>query len=308
MSINDLKTYSRNWNLEFIERYRQEKCLWKSSHPDYSNQSIRIAAYDNLVEKLREVEPNPDRNMVVRKINSLRSAFRREYRKKCNNPEYEVRLWYFDKLLFIATEKATPHFIYPNKRRLLKVDEDSGDFLMLDQKPNIKSSDSNTEQEIEEILHEEEEEEEDHVVEPIEVEVDQKNKLNNAQTFKILDISALQASNSSDIQNALDNQSTNHTNVQSIPTISITKEQFPQLFSPTFQHQQNQSTTSQGQSSSPSNNSQKMNDEYDAIGLNVAVKLRSMNSHQRIIAEKLIGDVLFNGQLNTLSITSHLTQ
>lgn len=263
----------------------------------------------SLVEKLREVEPNPDRNMVVRKINSLRSAFRREYRKKCNNPDYEVRLWYFDKLLFIATEKAAAPVIYPNKRRVLKVDDDSEDFLMLDQKPNIKTSDSIAEQEIEDILQEEEEEEED-PVEPVEVEVEQKNKLTNTQTFKILDISSLQASNTSDIQSALDNQAANHTNVQSIPTISITKEQFPQLFSPTFQHQhqQNQSTSSSSPSSNLSVNSQKMNDEYDAIGLNVAVKLRSMNSHQRIIAEKLIGDVLFNGQLNTLSITSHLTQ
>lgn len=259
----------------------------------------------SLVEKLREVEPNPDRNMVVRKINSLRSAFRREYRKKCNNPDYEVRLWYFDKLLFIATEKAAQPIIYPSKRRVLKVDEDSEDFLMLDQKPNIKTSESNTDHEIEEILQEEDDEEED-PVEPVDVELEQKNKLNNTQTFKILDISALQASNASEIQSTLDNQTANHTNVQSIPTISITKEQFPQLFSSNFQqqHQQNQS----GNSLAQSTNSPKMNDEYDAIGLNVAVKLRSMNSHQRIIAEKLIGDVLFNGQLNTLSITSHLTQ
>lgn len=244
--------------------------------------------------------------MVVRKINSLRSAFRREYRKKCNNPDYEVRLWYFDKLLFIAAEKSQP-VIYPNKRRLLKVDEDSEDFLMLDQKPNIKTTETNADHEIEEILHDEDDEEEE-PVEPVEVEVEQKNKINNTQTFKILDISALQTPNTTELQNALDSTTSNHTNVQSIPTISITKEQFPQLFSPNFQHQhqQNQTTTSSNQS--PSSNSQKMTDEYDAIGLNVAVKLRSMNSHQRIIAEKLIGDVLFNGQLNTLSITSHLTQ
>lgn len=208
--------------------------------------------------------------------------------------------------MFIATEKATPPVIYPSKRRVLKVDEDSEDFLMLDQKPNIKSSDSNAEQEIEEILQEDEDDEEDHV-EPIEVQVEQKNKLNNSQTFKILDISALQASSTSEIQNALDSQqTTNHTNVQSIPTIQITKEQFPQLFTPSFQHQQNQSTNSSVQCSPHS--SQKMNDEYDAIGLNVSIKLRSMNSHQRIIAEKLIGDVLFNGQLGTLSINHSISR
>lgn len=242
--------------------------------------------------------------MVVRKINSLRSAFRREYRKKCNNPDYEVRLWYFEKLLFIATEKAAQPVMFANKRRQLKVDEDSEDFLMLDQKPNIKTIPSNVDHELEEILQDQEDDEEE-LVEPAEVEADQKNKLDSTQTFKILDISALQTPNTTEMQNALDNTTSNHTNVQSIPTISITKEQFPQLFSPNFQ-QQSQGTPSSTQLSI--SNSQKMNDEYDAIGLNVAVKLRSMSSHQRIIAEKLIGDVLFNGQLNTLSITSHLTQ
>uniref|UniRef100_T1GQH3 BESS domain-containing protein n=1 Tax=Megaselia scalaris TaxID=36166 RepID=T1GQH3_MEGSC len=137
---------------------------------------------------------------------------------------------------------------------------------------------------------------------------DKKTQLTNTQTFKILDISALQASNGSEIQNALENQSTNHTNVQSIPTIQITKEQFPQLFNQTFQSPNPTASQSQSINSSTSSSSHKLNDEYDAIGLNVAVKLRSMNPHQRIIAEKLIGDVLFNGQLNTLSITSHLTQ
>lgn len=241
--------------------------------------------------------------MVVRKINSLRSAFRREYRKKLNNPDYEVRLWYFDKLLFIAAEKSTPQVLFQSKRRVLKVDEDSEDFLMLDNpKTSIKSNDSNTEQEVEELLEEDEEEEQ-----PMEME-DKKTQLTNTQTFKILDISALQASNGSEIQNALENQSTNHTNVQSIPTIQITKEQFPQLFNQTFQSPNPTASQSQSINSSTSSSSHKLNDEYDAIGLNVAVKLRSMNPHQRIIAEKLIGDVLFNGQLNTLSITSHLTQ
>lgn len=43
-----------------------------------------------------------------------------------------------------------------------------------------------------------------------------------------------------------------------------------------------------------------MEDEYDAIGRNVAAKLRNMRLDQRIIAEKLVNDILFEAQLGNL--------
>ncbi|KAF7996482.1 hypothetical protein HCN44_002114 [Aphidius gifuensis] len=49
------------------------------------------------------------------------------------------------------------------------------------------------------------------------------------------------------------------------------------------------------------NNSYNGEDEFDAIGKNVAVKLRNMRIDQRIFAEKLLNDVLFEGQLGTLN-------
>jgi len=54
--------------------------------------------------------------------------------------------------------------------------------------------------------------------------------------------------------------------------------------------------------------SHRQDDEYDAIGVNVASKLRSINPTQRIVAEKLISDVLFNAQLGNLTVHSALTQ
>ncbi|XP_011063928.1 PREDICTED: uncharacterized protein LOC105151746 isoform X1 [Acromyrmex echinatior] len=48
------------------------------------------------------------------------------------------------------------------------------------------------------------------------------------------------------------------------------------------------------------NNSFIMEDEYDAIGRNVAAKLRNMRLDQRIIAEKLLNDILFEAQLGNL--------
>ncbi|XP_057332247.1 uncharacterized protein LOC130672053 [Microplitis mediator] len=53
-------------------------------------------------------------------------------------------------------------------------------------------------------------------------------------------------------------------------------------------------------------NSSIIEDEFDAIGKNVAAKLRGMRLDQRIVAEKLINDVLFEAQLGTLHRSSTL--
>lgn len=48
------------------------------------------------------------------------------------------------------------------------------------------------------------------------------------------------------------------------------------------------------------------NDEFDAIGKNVAAKLRNMRTEQRIIAEKLLNDILFEAQLGNLHRDSNI--
>ncbi|OAD54010.1 hypothetical protein WN48_08430 [Eufriesea mexicana] len=54
------------------------------------------------------------------------------------------------------------------------------------------------------------------------------------------------------------------------------------------------------------NNSFVMEDEFDAIGRNVAAKLRNMRLDQRIIAEKLLNDILFEAQLGNLHRDSNI--
>lgn len=55
-----------------------------------------------------------------------------------------------------------------------------------------------------------------------------------------------------------------------------------------------------------SHNSFMLDDEYDAIGRNVAAKLRNMRLDQRIIAEKLLNDILFEAQLCNLHRESRI--
>lgn len=45
-------------------------------------------------------------------------------------------------------------------------------------------------------------------------------------------------------------------------------------------------------------------DEFDALGKIVATRCRNMQNNQRIVAEKLINDILYYGQLEQLSASS----
>ena len=56
---------------EFIEIYQIEECLWKVKSKEYHNRDKKNAAYEKLIQKLRETTPNADRDMVVKKINNF---------------------------------------------------------------------------------------------------------------------------------------------------------------------------------------------------------------------------------------------
>ncbi|KAG8238136.1 hypothetical protein J437_LFUL017297 [Ladona fulva] len=68
----------------FIDAYRSLPELWDSTCVSYSNHVKKAAAYDVLIEKLKPLEHDATRDSVVKKINNLRSVFRKEL-KKINN-------------------------------------------------------------------------------------------------------------------------------------------------------------------------------------------------------------------------------
>lgn len=69
--------YPRDFIKEFILLYRTNGCLWNRKSTYYRNIDHRERAYQNLVKKLKEVDATADRKMVTRKINILRTSFRR---------------------------------------------------------------------------------------------------------------------------------------------------------------------------------------------------------------------------------------
>ncbi|KAH8306285.1 hypothetical protein KR018_006155 [Drosophila ironensis] len=350
----DLRSYSRHWLTEFIEQYQKEECLWQPKHNDYSNHAARNKSYDRLVEKLKEVEPNPDRAMVVRKINSLRSAFRREFRKTSNKTDYETRLWYYDKLLFIADHKPKRHEMDSKLKRELKINFDDEDSMEYEEESHHTTTQSqhlgsivpSSSDEVEEVpasanvvvssegatlstlsvtpaecvaLVKNEEQEaaaaaaaqaHQHLVAHAAAQNSIAAAAAQGHAVKVLEITSLDSNSQREIQQAVNSleqhqqqlQHLQQTNghAQGVPTIQIGREHYQPLFGTA-------GTTAYTTTTAPST-SHRHEDEYDAIGVNVACKLRTINPTQRIIAEKLISDVLFNAQLDTLTVNSVLTQ
>lgn len=106
--------YPPNILKEFIALYRNLPCLWQISSRGYKDKQLKKRAYEILVEKLREVNVNADREEVSRRINILRTSFRREYKKalklaiKYPKSRFKSSLWYYDLMKFVEEDKGEP--------------------------------------------------------------------------------------------------------------------------------------------------------------------------------------------------------
>lgn len=105
---------SNNWSrisiLKFIEKYRSLDSIWKIKSKDYCNIGKRDVAYKDLLNLVKKFDPQATKDTVLKKINNLRTAFRRELRKvKCAQRPgmrpYVPRLWCFDDFLFLLDQE-----------------------------------------------------------------------------------------------------------------------------------------------------------------------------------------------------------
>lgn len=108
-----MSSWSKDFLLQFIELFRGEECLWKITSKDYHNKVKREAAYKTLIQKVKEIDPLANKTLVTKKINSLRTAFRKELRKTGSlvsgmsaDDVYVPKLWYFDQLLFLTDQEV----------------------------------------------------------------------------------------------------------------------------------------------------------------------------------------------------------
>lgn len=107
------KVEDREFWREFIAVYRELPELWKVKCDEYKNRNKKDAAYEKLVAKLKEIEPKADRAIVRSKINSLRTAYRREVKKmkesrksgRGTDDVYSPNLWYFEEIDFLRDQE-----------------------------------------------------------------------------------------------------------------------------------------------------------------------------------------------------------
>ncbi|XP_054726004.1 uncharacterized protein LOC129235936 [Anastrepha obliqua] len=100
---------------DFIEMYRSEPCLWQVKSHDYHDRMKKDNAYTKLAKKLDEIEPGATKKSVINKVNSLRSAFRKEKKKveaskksgSSADSIYKPALWYYDLFDFLQ-DQDTP--------------------------------------------------------------------------------------------------------------------------------------------------------------------------------------------------------
>jgi len=112
--LQDSRTYSREFMIEFIDLYKTLPAVWKVKSKSYSDRNLKNAAYEKLISKLREVEPNADRETAVKKINNIRSSYRRELKKvkqsmhsgAGSDDVYSPTLWYFPLLSFLSDQET----------------------------------------------------------------------------------------------------------------------------------------------------------------------------------------------------------
>lgn len=103
-----IRIENKQFWIEFIEIYHHSPELWKLRSDEYKNKRLKDQAYIRLIEKLKEMEPAADKEMVRKKINILRVSYRRELKKvvksqrKSGNQDFHVpSLWYFENMDFL---------------------------------------------------------------------------------------------------------------------------------------------------------------------------------------------------------------
>lgn len=123
----DLRQCSREFLTDFIALYESFPCIWRVKSKEYSNREKKGEAYERLVEKFKEIDATASRDTVVKKVNSMRSVYRKELAKVNKSIRsgagedeiYKPSLWYFD-LLHFLNDQETPR---PSRNTMDEIEE-----------------------------------------------------------------------------------------------------------------------------------------------------------------------------------------
>ncbi|CAH2105932.1 unnamed protein product [Euphydryas editha] len=113
---------------DFILTFESLPVLWDPNHPHYTNKYKRNKALLRLVPILKKTKPDATTIDVKKKINSIRSNYRRELRKVLATQEpgddddvYKPKIWYFPYLDFLRKLEQRQNSSQQNKSVLPKL-------------------------------------------------------------------------------------------------------------------------------------------------------------------------------------------
>ncbi|XP_071448244.1 uncharacterized protein [Hetaerina americana] len=258
----DLRQYSKRFVRDFIETYRSLPALWKVRSKEYTDRGAKKEAYEKLATKLKEVDSNADRDTVKRKINSMRTTFRKEWRKVQSSRRsgglgesvYKPTLWYYDLLLFLNEQESNRSFgPFPVRSPPMAVGS-----MFKQEPPDMEETADFIEEESQELYGSIQNSDESHEEDPMEERT-------------IVTTAPLAIRADTPMPPPLPQ-----------PLVEETPEDVikPTQFIP--------------------------DDEFHCIARTWAIKLKRMSPMQKLFAERLVNDVLFEGELGTLSRISVL--
>jgi hypothetical protein len=99
---------------EFIELYKSLPAVWKVKSELYKNRNLKSEGYEAMVTKLKEIDSNANRETVKKRINGLRTNYRRELNKIKESKKsgagtddiYIPTLWYFKDIDFLRDQET----------------------------------------------------------------------------------------------------------------------------------------------------------------------------------------------------------
>lgn len=151
-----LGPWKRPLVLKFIKLYKQYEVLWRVKNEGYYDRDSRNDAYDELLVKLKRILPEANRDMMIAKIRSLRTAFRKEnvrivqsLRQGAKGKQvYKPRIWYYNELEFVAAQEGNEMVLRPQSGANPHLQNLAKTSLDADWTPDLKSEEitSDTEQ------------------------------------------------------------------------------------------------------------------------------------------------------------------
>ena len=104
---------------EIIKIYKKHSCLWKVKSSEYLDRVAKEKAWPELIETFNEVGKSVTRDVVIKKMNSLKTSWRKEAKKVRSSIKsgagedevYQPKLWYFDQLRFIEDQELPRYSI-----------------------------------------------------------------------------------------------------------------------------------------------------------------------------------------------------